>query len=81
MAVGPSRHRVWIVGQSPHGLFLECLWRTLFFLGTVWGFPGSLLGPSWGFIGAVLGPLLDFLGASYAALGGSWDGKLEMSLR
>ena len=76
-AFGPSRHRAWVVGQSPPGCFLGSIRSAL---GGRWGAVlvplGGFLGASWGFLGASWGPLGVFL-----ALPGGLSGPRARNVR
>ena len=54
MAFGPSRHRAWVVGQSPKRCFLGSLRRAL---ESLFGWPREPLGGLLGALGADLGRL------------------------
>ena len=71
MAFGPSRHRAWVVGQSPQGCFLGSLRSALGGLwGVVLGPHGSLLGACWEAPVGLLGLPGGLLGVSWWLLGG-----------
>ena len=70
MAFGLSRHRAWVVGQSPQGCFLGSLRRALGGLqGGSFAAFGEPVGASWGPLGGLLGPLGGVSGLPGGGLG------------
>ena len=70
MAFGLSRHRAWVVGQSPQGCFLGSLRRALGGLqGGSFAALGEPVGASWGPLGGLLEPLGGISGPPGGVLG------------